>query len=92
MTQPDPHFGALEFGEPDKVSGRRRATMTFENGYTASVITLPGRLLYQANYEVAVMRKGRVQYNTRVTNDVVLCFSGDDVTGTLVAIADLPPA
>lgn len=88
MTTPD--FSALTF-TPKRGGFGSQAKITFANGYSASVITGAGA--YGGDdglYELAVIRDGRICYDTPVTDDVIGHLSPDDVTAARIAVAALP--
>ncbi len=67
------------------------ARLTFDNGYTASVVQGPGTYGGpEGLYELAVMHDGRLVYDTPVTNDVAGYLTEGDVTEKLNEVACLP--
>ncbi len=77
-----PHFAGL---------GGLRATVDFENGYSASVLF--GGPFYTKNgtYEIAILKNGAVCYTTPLTYDVLFGYlSEDEANKTLAAIKALP--
>lgn len=71
--------------------GNRQAIARFDNGYEASVVT--GIHTYggaEGLYEIAVMRSGRVVYDTPVTDDVIGWLNEDGVSEILTQIRNLP--
>jgi hypothetical protein len=81
-------FDDLEFEEEG--SGHLRASITFPNGYGASVIT--GPLTYGNDarpFELGVLKNGKLCYTTPVTDDVIGWLTPDMVTDLLNQIADL---
>lgn len=81
----------LDFGPHPAGLGGTKATVRFDNGYGASVIT--GGMFYtsdEAPYELAVLLDGHLNYDTHITNDVLGHLTADDVEKHLVEIAELP--
>lgn len=70
--------------------GGERARITFANGYTASVVR--GGIGYTkgGTYEIAVMRDGRLDLSTPITDDVLGFLSEEAANNALAAIAALP--
>lgn len=67
-----------------------QATVTFKNGYTASVITGSGAYGgEQGLYELAVLKNGHLCYDTPITDDVIGHLTPDEVTALLVRIEAL---
>jgi len=59
----------------------KRAVMEFENGYGVSVIL--GELFYSNGvdtYEVAILKNGKICYDTYITNDVLGYQNKGEVT------------
>ena len=63
---------------------------TFDNGYGASVIT-GGYGDESAPYELAVLHRGRIVYDTPITDDVIGWLTAAEVEELLDRIAALPP-
>lgn len=64
-----------------------QAKMEFENGYGVSVIT--GSSAYsneQRPYEVAVLYKGDITYNTHITDDVIGYQTEEGVTEIMAKV------
>lgn len=84
-------FADLDFKPHPGMPGSVQARADFGNGYGASVIR--GPYSYggdQGLYELAVMRAGRLCYDTPITDDVEGHLTPDDVTGLLAKIEALP--
>ena len=62
-----------------------RWELTFANGYTASIVAYK-----DAPYEIAVIRDGKLDYTTPITNDVLGHLSASAALDALVNIAALP--
>ena len=62
----------------------------FPNGYGASIIRHAGRSTHHP-YEVAVLYRGSIVYDTPVTNDVVGWLDAAGVEKVCGEIRDLPP-
>ncbi|AXB82309.1 hypothetical protein ACG98G_03145 [Megasphaera hexanoica] len=70
--------------------GNERYIFQFENGYGASVIR--NHLSYggpEGFYELAVLKNGKIIYDTPITNDVVGWLDKNDVADTLKQIEEL---
>lgn len=63
---------------------------TFENGYAVSVITGDGAYSSDDSYEVAILKNGKICYDTPITDDVIAYCSGDDVVSILKQVAEFP--
>jgi hypothetical protein len=82
-------FSDLNFSP--RSHGGVAARITFDNGYTASVVR--GDHTYGGSeglYELAVIYNGEIVYDTPVTNDVVGWLTEGDVTEKLNEVACLP--
>ncbi len=69
-----------------------QAIVEFENGFSASVIT--GSIFYSTTerpYEIAVIKDGRVTYDTPVTNEVCRYLTEEEANDILSQIEALPP-
>ena len=86
-------FSDLEF-KPHKLGGSHaHARAIFLNGYGASVIT--GPYTYSDSdhpYELAVMKHGRVCFDTHIADDVLAYQTEEQITALLAAIESLPCA
>lgn len=83
-------FSDLLFGPHPSGLGER-ATFTFDNGYSVSVVS--GDIFYTAPgqpYEMAVLHNGALVYDTPVTDDVLGYLTADDVTRHMAEVAALP--
>jgi len=83
----------LKFEAHPAGMGGTQATVDFDNGYGASVIT--GPMFYtdeDAPYELAVMKRGKLTYETPITGDVLGHLTAEDVERVLDDIAALPAA
>lgn len=85
------NFGSLVFEPHPNHPNGVRAHHHFPNGYSASVIIS----LYsyggdEGLYELAVMRDGRLSYDTPITDDVLGYLTEDDVSRVMAEIAALP--
>lgn len=88
----NPTFADIEF-KPHPIGNGIMGRVCFDNGYTASVVRFHGSYGNEDGlYELAVMRNGRLDYTTAITNDVLGHLSESDVSDTLAQIAALPPA
>lgn len=81
-------FEDLEF-KPHSVAGTY-ARMYFDNEYGVSVIC--GSMFYSNGintYELAVLYKDSITYNTDITNDVIGHLSADKVTDIMIKVQKL---
>lgn len=70
--------------------GAKYATMNFDNEYGVSVIF--GECFYSNGidtYELAVLYKGGITYNTEITDDVIGYISENEVTEIMIKIQKL---
>jgi len=85
-------FSDLDFREHPVVPGGKHARMDFPNGYGVSVVT-GGTFFYidpRHPYELAVMYKGKLDYKTPVTDDVIGHMTKQSVTKSMQKVAKLP--
>lgn len=72
--------------------GGKLARISFDNGYGASVVCTS--MSYGGSeglYELAVLdSKGKITYDTPITNDVLGWLSHNDVSETMIKIQSLP--
>ena len=62
----------------------------FNNGYGASVVRGPGTYGYEEGlYELAVLKDGRLTYDTPITNDVIGYLTEEEVDEYLEKIKEL---
>ena len=83
-------FGKYQPEESRSDWGNERYIFQFENGYGASVIR--NHLSYggpEGFYELAVLKDGKINYKTPITNDVVGWLDKNDVADTLKQIEEL---
>jgi len=83
-------FGDLKFNAHPNIVGKQ-ALMKFENGYSVSV--LYGSMFYSNGvdtYELAVLKDGRIDYSTPITDDVLGYITEDEVTDAMKKIQELP--
>lgn len=66
--------------------GGPHVTVSFANGYQASIIKHPGSY----GVELAVVHGGRIVYDTPVTDDVLGWLDEGELRDALVAISHLP--
>lgn len=64
------------------------ARMSFKNDYGISVIT-GGYGSASKPYEIAVLYKGEITYNTHITDDVIGYLTSDEVTEIMFKIQEL---
>ena len=84
-------FKDLQFEKhPSAFGFSTQATMNFKNNYGVSVIT--GSSAYTSDsepYEIAILYKDELTYNTYITNDV-LCYQTEDmVTKVMKQVQEL---
>lgn len=65
------------------------ARFHFDNGYGISVITGGMSYTTSGTYEIAVLKDGRICYDTPITNDVIGHLSPDEVTEIMLKIQNL---
>ena len=84
-------FGKYQPEESRSDWGNERYIFQFENGYGASVIR--NHLSYggpEGFYELAVLKDGKINYKTPITNDVIGWLDPDEVEELLDKIKALP--
>ena len=70
--------------------GGIQAIASFDNGYGASVVKSPTSYGgAEGLYEIAVLKDGKIVYDTSITDDVLGYLSEKDVTKVLNDIASL---
>lgn len=85
-------FEDLRF-DPMHSHGGVGARATFPNGYTVSVVCHSYSYGGDAGlYELAVMRGGRIVYDTPITDDVLGHLTEDDVSAVMREVQELPKA
>lgn len=85
-------FKDLQFETHPSHRNGVRATVSFDNGYSASIIR--SEYSYGGNsgfYELAVLHDGELVYDTEVTDDVLGWLDEDDVTEAMAKISRLDP-
>lgn len=84
-------FKDLKFkNHPTGFPDSGHAILNFDNGYGVSVIY--GSMFYSSgkgSYELAVLYKGELTYNTHITNDVIGYQSGEQVTKIMEQVQQL---
>lgn len=80
-------FEDLEFKDRE-FTNIKQARMDFENGYGISVVCGNGTYCSNdgSNYEVAVMKDGKVIYNTPITDDVLSYQTPEQITAIMKEI------
>ena len=69
-----------------------QAKVMFDNGYGASIVSGFGSFSSEGlPYELAVIDKDGICYDTPICDDVIGHQSADDIDGLLTAIEALPP-
>lgn len=82
-------FEDLEF-ERHPIGDGIKARMNFDNDYGVSVIRFSGSYGNEKGlYEVAVLYKDGLTYNTHITNDVLGWQTEDDVTDVMKKVQQL---
>jgi hypothetical protein len=82
-------FKDLEF-RPHSIGNGVQAVMEFENGYGVSVVKFNGSYGYhQGLWEVAILYKGSLTYNTHITDDVLGHQTEQDVTDVMKQVQEL---
>ncbi len=83
-------FKDLEFkSHPVSHYFTSRACMNFENGYGISVINGVGAYCGADTFEVAVLYKDELCYNTHITDDVISYQTPEQITEIMSQIQDL---
>lgn len=83
-------FEDLKFIEhPNKPFFNKQARMDFDNGYGVSVINGQHAYCSDSTYEVAIMYKGSLTYNTDITDDVIGHQSEKQVTEIMKQVQEL---
>ena len=73
-------FKDLEF-KPHPIGNGVQAVINFDNNYGVSVVKFNGSYGYQQDlWEVAILYKGILTYNTGITDDVLSYQTDEDVT------------
>jgi len=73
-------FKDLEF-KPHTIGNGVQAVMNFDNNYGVSVVKFNGSYGYHQNlWEVAILYKDALTYNTDITDDVLGHQTDEDVT------------
>jgi len=81
-------FKDLEF-KPHIIGNGVQARMDFDNDYGVSVVKFNGSYGYPNLWEVAVMYKGSLTYNTDITDDVLGHQNDQDITDIMERIQAL---
>jgi hypothetical protein len=82
-------FKDLEFKEHGLFNGIH-ARMHFENGYGVSVVKFPGSYGYDQDlWEVAILYKHSITYDTDITDDVLGYQTEQDVTNVMDKVQKL---
>ena len=81
-------FKDLEF-KPHTIGNGVQARMDFDNEYGVSVVKFNGSYGYPNLWEVAVMYKGSLTYNTDITDDVLGHQNDQDVTDIMERVQAL---
>jgi len=81
-------FKDLEF-KSHPIGNGVQARMDFDNDYGVSVVKFNGSYGYPNLWEVAVMYKGSLTYNTPITDDVLGHQNDQDVTDIMERVQTL---
>ena len=81
-------FEDLEFIE-HPIGNGQQARMDFESGYGISVVKFNGSYGYPELWEVGIMYKKVLTYNTHISNDVMGHQSDEDVTNIMKQVQEL---
>lgn len=89
-------FKDLQFESHHSHRNGVRATVSFDNGYSASIIrseySYGGNSgFYSGFYELSVLHDGELVYDTEVTGDVLGWLDEDGVTEAMAKISRLDP-
>ncbi len=81
-------FDDLEF-KPHLIGDGVQARMDFDNDYGVSVVKFSGSYGYPHLWEVAILYKGSLTYNTPITDDVLGHQTDQDVTDIMERVQAL---
>jgi len=82
-------FKDLEF-KPHSIGNGLQAVMNFDNNYGVSVVKFNGSYGYHQDlWEVAILYKGALTYNTDITDDVLGHQTEQDVTDVMKKVQEL---
>ena len=81
-------FEDLQFREHSIYKGLQ-ATMTFNNGYGVSVVKFIGTYGFPNLWEVAIIYKGSIAYNTHIADSVLGHLTEQDVTSVMKQVQNL---
>jgi hypothetical protein len=82
-------FKDLEF-KPHPIGNGLQATMNFDNDYGVSVVKFNGSYGFNRDlWEVAILYKDALTYNTDITDDVLGYQTDQDVTDVMKKVQDL---
>ena len=81
-------FKDLEF-KPHSIGNGLQGRMDFDNDYGVSVVKFNGSYGFPDLWEVAVMYKGNLTYNTDITDDVLGHQSEQDVSDVMKKVQEL---
>ena len=81
-------FKDLEF-KPHTIGNGVQAIIDFDNDYGVSVVKFKGSYGYPNLWEVAVMYKGALTYNTDIADDVLGHQNDQDVTDIMERVQAL---
>jgi len=82
-------FKDLKF-KPHGIGNGVQAVIKFENDYGVSVVKFNGSYGYSQNlWEIAILYKGHLTYDTHITNDVLGYQTEEDVTNVMKQVQEL---
>lgn len=82
-------FKDLEF-KPHSIGNGLQATMNFDNDYGVSVVKSNGSYGFKSDlWEVAILYKDSLTYNTDITDDVLGYQTDQDVTDVMKKVQAL---
>ncbi|QQV91005.1 hypothetical protein Freya3_68 [Polaribacter phage Freya_3] len=82
-------FKDLEF-KPHSIGNGLQAVMNFDNDYGVSVVKFNGSYGYNSDlWEVAILYKDALTYNTDITDDVLGYQTNQDVTDVMEKVQKL---
>ena len=82
-------FKDLEF-KPHSIGNGLQAVMNFDNDYGVSVVKFNGSYGYNSDlWEVAILYKDALTYNTDITDDVLGHQTDQDVTDVMEKVQKL---
>ena len=80
-------FKDLEFkNHPNAFIFSKQAIISFDNDYGLSIINGEGAYCDEHTFEVAILFKDKLTYNTDITNDVLTYQSEEDINDIMIKL------